>query len=40
MPPPDPVDSILGVLNLVFLPKVSATTAEKGYTVDEPTISI
>jgi len=29
-PPPEPVDSILGVLNLVFLPKVSATTDAKG----------
>jgi hypothetical protein len=37
-PPPEPVDSILGVLNFVVLPNCSATTVAKGYTVDEPTI--
>jgi len=37
-PPPEPVDSIFGVLNFVFLPNVSATTVAKGYTVDEPTM--
>ena len=37
-PPPDPVDSTLGVLNSVDFPKVSATTVAKGYTVEEPTM--
>ena len=37
-PPPEPVDSTLGVRNLVDLPKRSATTVENGYTVDEPTM--
>ena len=40
-PPPDPVDSMIGVLNpLLALPNVSATTVANGYTVDEPTILI
>jgi hypothetical protein len=34
------VDSILGVLNSVFLPNLSATTVENGYTVEEPTAVI
>ena len=29
-PPPEPVDSITGVLNLVDLPNLSATTVAKG----------
>ena len=29
-PPPDPVDSMTGVLNLVDLPNLSATTVAKG----------
>ena len=37
-PPPDPVDSILGVLKSVVRPNRSATTVENGYTVDEPTM--
>ena len=39
-PPPDPVDSILGVRNTEDLPKRSATTVENANTVDEPTTSI
>ena len=39
-PPPEPVDSILGVLKRVVLPNLSATTVAKGYTVDDPTILI
>ena len=38
MPPPVPVDSILGVLNPPMFPKCSATVVAKGYTVDEPTM--
>jgi hypothetical protein len=37
-PPPDPVDSIFGVLNSVVFPNRSATTVAKGYTVEEPTM--
>ena len=37
-PPPEPVDSIFGVLKLVERPKRSATTVANGYTVDDPTI--
>ena len=37
-PPPDPVASITGVLNLELLPNRSATTVANGYTVDEPTM--
>src|SRR5512134_3554457 len=40
MPPPVPVDSTTGVLNLPALPKLSATAVVKGNTVDEPTIWI
>ena len=40
MPPPEPVLSILGVFMPVSLPKFSATTVEKGYTVDDPTTLI
>ena len=39
-PPPEPVDSILGVLNALERPKFSATTVAKGYTVDEPTMKM
>ena len=39
-PPPEPVDSTTGVLNLVYLPNFSATTVAKGYTVEEPTMRI
>ena len=39
MPPPEPVDSTIGVLYFVFLPNSSATAVEKN-TVDEPTILI
>jgi hypothetical protein len=39
-PPPEPVDSIVGVLKVVVLPNFSATVVAKGYTVDEPTILI
>ena len=38
MPPPVPVDSTLGVLNLPPRPKFSATAVEKGKTVEEPTM--
>ncbi len=37
-PPPEPVDSIFGVLKPVVLPNCSATTVANGYTVDEPTM--
>ena len=37
-PPPVPVLSTTGVLNLVLLPKVSATVAANGNTVEEPTM--
>lgn len=40
MPPPVPVDSTTGVLNLPVRPKVSATALVKGNTVDEPTMRI
>jgi len=40
MPPPEPVLSIFGVFIPVSLPKFSATTVEKGYTVDDPTTLI
>ena len=39
-PPPEPVDSTIGVLKSVLLPNRSATVVEKGKTVDEPTIFI
>src|SRR5690242_4398970 len=38
MPPPVPVLSTLGVLNLPCRPNCSATVVVKGYTVDEPTM--
>ena len=38
MPPPVPVLSTLGVLNLPPRPNCSATVVVKGYTVDEPTM--
>ena len=37
-PPPVPVDSTTGVLNLPALPKLSATVVANGYTVEEPVI--
>jgi hypothetical protein len=37
-PPPVPVDSTTGVLNLPPLPKLSATAVVKGNTVDDPTM--
>ena len=40
MPPPVPVNSTTGVLNLPALPKLSATAVVNGNTVDEPTIWI
>jgi hypothetical protein len=40
IPPPEPVDSILGVRLPVFFPKRSATTVAKGYTVEDPTTLI
>src|SRR5262245_1096128 len=40
MPPPVPVDSTTGVLNLPAWPSFSATAVVKGNTVDEPTICI
>jgi len=40
MPPPEPVDSITGVLYSVDCPNFSATIVAKGYTVEEPTIEI
>ena len=40
MPPPVPVASTTGVLNLVRLPKRSATVVENGNTVDDPTMRI
>ena len=40
MPPPEPVDSTIGVLYFDFLPNSSATAVEKGNTVDDPTILI
>ena len=39
-PPPVPVDSTTGVLNLPVLPKASATAVVKGKTVEEPTARI
>src|SRR4051812_23355945 len=39
-PPPVPVLSTLGVLNLPARPNCSATVVVKGYTVDEPTMLI
>ena len=39
-PPPVPVDSTTGVLNLPSLPKFSATRVENGNTVEEPTMRI
>ena len=39
-PPPEPVLSTTGVLYPVMRPNSSATAAEKGNTVDEPTIRI
>src|SRR5262245_11501104 len=39
-PPPVPVDSTTGVLNLPALPNCSATAVEKGNTVLEPTMRI
>jgi hypothetical protein len=38
MPPPVPVLSIFGVLNLPARPNCSATVVVNGYTVDEPTM--
>ena len=38
MPPPVPVLSTLGVLNLPARPNCSATVVVKGYTVEEPTM--
>jgi hypothetical protein len=40
MPPPEPVLSIIGVLNGVDLPNFSATIVANGYTVDDPTTLI
>jgi hypothetical protein len=40
IPPPVPVDSTMGVLYPLDLPKRSATTVVNGYTVDEPTTLI
>ena len=40
MPPPDPVDSILGVLKRVVWPNRSATTVANGKTVEDPTMLI
>src|SRR5687768_4884619 len=40
MPPPVPVDSTTGVLNLPTLPKLSATAVVKGNTVEDPTMRI
>ncbi len=40
MPPPVPVDSILGVLKVPLRPKFSATVVAKGKTVEEPTTAI
>jgi hypothetical protein len=40
IPPPEPVLSTTGVLKSVVLPNLSATAAEKGKTVDDPTIRI
>ena len=40
IPPPVPVDSTLGAGLPVFFANCSATAVEKGYTVEEPTISI
>src|SRR3954463_6731473 len=37
-PPPVPVLSTFGVLNLPARPNCSATVVVKGYTVDEPTM--
>src|SRR5690554_712580 len=37
-PPPEPVDSSLGVGKSVLRPKRSATTVANGYTVEEPTM--
>jgi hypothetical protein len=39
-PPPEPVDSTFGALNLLALPKRSATTVANGYTVEDPTMLI
>jgi len=39
-PPPDPVDSMIGVAKSVVLPNSSATAVAKGNTVDEPTMRI
>ena len=39
-PPPVPVDSITGVLNLPDEPNLSATIVAYGNTVEEPTILI
>src|SRR5262245_43385081 len=39
-PPPVPVDSTTGVLNLPILPNCSATAVEKGNTVLDPTMRI
>ena len=38
MPPPEPVDSTIGVLEEFLLPNSSATMVEKGKTVEEPTM--
>ena len=38
MPPPVPVLSTFGVLNLPPRPNCSATVVVNGYTVDEPTM--
>ena len=40
IPPPEPVDSITGVLFPEPRPYSSATTVAKGNTVDDPTIEI
>ena len=40
MPPPVPVDSTLGVLNLPERPKFSATAVENGKTVEDPTMEM
>jgi hypothetical protein len=40
MPPPVPVLSMIGVLNLLLRPNSSATAVANGYTVEEPTIRI
>ena len=38
IPPPDPVDSTIGVKAVVLEPNCSATEVENGKTVEDPTI--